>query len=284
MLIGFAISAYLTFIICAIKYFLDQEKYRNELDRRCVDLVVNRPFIRSTARVLGFSNTEKWNNAFESAVLAFSDQQIVTGLAILVSGYVQLGNAGLAVYHWHIVIDLAWFSSVTHLTTPTCLRTYFWKNRTLAIVRVFCMLVIAVVLLSALVSIGYTASRCPIPVGLPAWCLYHRKALGPCEYNHIYVVILIAYLCLSYSARFLHLFKAREDLTIPYYSKIRDLMLTILGWVKNKAVRADRCRIAWILLLRAILSIFYVFQAAIHLFLSVMWEVMSLSHGPSSKI
>lgn len=52
-----------------------------------------------------------------------SDLQIVTGFAILLSGFAQL-KCGLAALKWRVILDLAWFSCLTHLSCMTMLRKY----------------------------------------------------------------------------------------------------------------------------------------------------------------
>lgn len=56
-----------------------------------------------------------------------SDLQVVTGLAILISGFVQL-RSGLSTYYWIILVHLAWFSCITHLSCLTLLRNHLYNN------------------------------------------------------------------------------------------------------------------------------------------------------------
>jgi hypothetical protein len=49
-----------------------------------------------------------------------SDLQIVTGFAILLSEFAQL-QSGLAALKWRTILDLAWFSCLTHLSCLTML-------------------------------------------------------------------------------------------------------------------------------------------------------------------
>lgn len=56
-------------------------------------------------------------------MLTMSDFQLITGLAILISGFTQL-QTGISAYHWQRLVQLAWFSSVTHLCCLTALRDY----------------------------------------------------------------------------------------------------------------------------------------------------------------
>jgi len=61
----------------------------------------------------------------------FSDPQLVTGIGILVSGYTQI-TCSLSTYYWQVIVYLAWFSSLTYLTTLTALRAFFCKQLMLA--------------------------------------------------------------------------------------------------------------------------------------------------------
>ncbi|KAF2716046.1 hypothetical protein K431DRAFT_209740, partial [Polychaeton citri CBS 116435] len=63
------------------------------------------------------------HNSFRRVITAFSDQQLITGIGILIAGYISLFNSSaLDQYHWQIVIYLAWMSSNVHLATLTVLR------------------------------------------------------------------------------------------------------------------------------------------------------------------
>lgn len=57
-------------------------------------------------------------------MLTMSDFQLITGLSVLISGYSQLPS-GISISHWDRIIDLAWFSSITHLCCLTFLRDHF---------------------------------------------------------------------------------------------------------------------------------------------------------------
>ena len=136
-------------------------------------------------------------SALQSAVLTFSDLQVLLGISILVSGHSQL-HCGLAVYHWQLIVDLAWFSSITHLTTLTSLRGYFQERPALRLGRMVCMVVIAVMLSAALGSTGHGA-----PASFPACCLLHpptmtqgleeAPAYGLVEDNAAYIAIALAF-------------------------------------------------------------------------------------------
>ena len=67
-----------------------------------------------------------------------SDLQIVTGFAILLSGFAQL-QCGLVAFEWRAIIDLAWFSCLTHLSCLTMLRGYLYAHTFERLWRLFAM-------------------------------------------------------------------------------------------------------------------------------------------------
>lgn len=97
-----------------------------------------------------------------------SDTQIVTGLAILASGFSQI-RCGLSMFHWQIVVYLAWFSSATHLTTMTFLRRYTHDNYRFRIVRLVLMLLLVIMLGIALVPTGGNCGLSPLVVPFYTW-------------------------------------------------------------------------------------------------------------------
>ena len=78
-----------------------------------------------------------------------SDQQLISGIAILISGLATLKRP-LSGYHWKIIGHLAWFSAVTHLSALTCLRTYFYNHQTQRNARLFFMAVLIILLLAVI--------------------------------------------------------------------------------------------------------------------------------------
>lgn len=62
------------------------------------------------------------------SVLTFIDIQIITGISILISGFWSL-QCGLSEYHWQLIVHMAWFSSITHLSALSFLRHYLHNRR-----------------------------------------------------------------------------------------------------------------------------------------------------------
>ena len=244
--------------------------------------------------------SEKWIKAVESAVLALSDQQIVTGLAILVSAYSQF-QCGLAVYHWQVTVDLAWFSSITHLTTLTCLRTYLQQRGALKLLRVVFMTITAVILACALGSTGFLSTG-GVNINLPAQCLYNPGIMTVLIqnsdvnqvqlYDYAYIAFTFLFLAFSYLTRIAHLYPT----TLKWPETIRRtsprmLLLGRLDSLSSKIKSStllyiDRnswyqhfVRLIRILLYRTLLSLYCITQASAELWASMMWEVRLSSRG-----
>lgn len=78
-----------------------------------------------------------------------SDLQIVTGFAIILSGFAQF-KCGLAALNWRIVLDLAWLSCLTHLTSLTMLRRHLHRHAFERIWRLCAMGILAALLAAGL--------------------------------------------------------------------------------------------------------------------------------------
>jgi hypothetical protein len=150
-----------------------------------------------------------WSYALETAIVSFSDQQVITGISIIIGGIIQLGW-GLDLYHWQTVANLAWFSAFTHIITLTVLRRKDSFHKRFKIPRMIAMLILLVMLVVGLYPVGYVTTNSGVPANLPAWCLYHpnlpwysSKTVG---YNWLYTTLTFIILFFSYSTRLLLLF------------------------------------------------------------------------------
>ena len=56
-------------------------------------------------------------------IATLSDQQLVTGPALLLAGYIKL--RGLSLYHFNIIASVAWFSAAVHWMALSTLQIYF---------------------------------------------------------------------------------------------------------------------------------------------------------------
>lgn len=95
-------------------------------------------------------------------ILAMSDLQIITGISILISGFIQL-HQGLSSYHWTVIVDLAWFSSLTHMACLTLLKNYLYNHPLQRAWRLLSMAGLAILLV---IAISFTGSyKWPYSIG-----------------------------------------------------------------------------------------------------------------------
>jgi hypothetical protein len=134
---GFLITALLAFIIAFTIIFLDRYD--------AIATFILRPFAKNkTPYTANSPPTSYWRRpAFWSLVLrknllSLSDTQLLTGIAIQFTAMLQ--HCSLSIYHFQIVVELAFLTSVTHLLTVVALRTYFVKNRWINLPRILFML------------------------------------------------------------------------------------------------------------------------------------------------
>ncbi|OQE32791.1 hypothetical protein PENFLA_c001G03716 [Penicillium flavigenum] len=121
-----------------------------------IDTIILRTVRRIPKRLMGARKVRansRVGKGFTECILAMSDLQIVTGLSILISGYTQLPQ-GLSSFHWMVIVDLAWFSSLTHLACLTLLRNHLYNHSIQRIWRLLCMAVLVVLLTVALSFTG----------------------------------------------------------------------------------------------------------------------------------
>ena len=91
-----------------------------------------------------------WRTVIENVMLALSDQQLVTGFALLVAGYYEMMNNDLSIYYWQIVVYLAWLSSSVHIASLTILRDVLSKSPRLRNIRVAGMVALLILLIAAM--------------------------------------------------------------------------------------------------------------------------------------
>lgn len=82
-----------------------------------------------------------------------ADIQIVTGFAILISGYTT--RTGLSAVHWKMVVYLAWFSCSSHLSALIFLRNYLINRPAARFWRLTSMFALLLCVTVALVPTGH---------------------------------------------------------------------------------------------------------------------------------
>ncbi|KAL2818221.1 hypothetical protein BDW59DRAFT_181922 [Aspergillus cavernicola] len=130
VLIGFLVTASATFLSLLFYCVAAAgEPSSNVLD------ISLRQLMRTT---LHWTPKGQWDKSLRTVVVAMSDQQLATGIAIFVSGYSQL-QLNLSLYHWQMITTLTWFSTTTHLATLPFLEHYFRLHKYILYLRVFLM-------------------------------------------------------------------------------------------------------------------------------------------------
>lgn len=81
-------------MLVIVHYLFDHDVTSNPVDRVVIDGA--KKLWKNRINHLSKSSAE-WTKAIEAAVLMFSDQQLVTGIGILASGYSQI-NCALSTY------------------------------------------------------------------------------------------------------------------------------------------------------------------------------------------
>ena len=213
-------------------------------------------------------------------MLGFSDQQCITGIAILLSGYSQLSLRNtnpITVYNWQIAVDLAWFSSITHLTTLTCLRHYFRQRRALSNFRIACMAANAVILA---VSIGSTGWQLIEPQ-VPALCLFDTSWITQLPtlavYNDLYTAITATFLAFSYLTRIIQLRPEKStirrwfNISVTFPIAVSDRLRRL---IRDRVLQSSK-RLLFVhrLVYRLVLTVHCVLKAVFDLYSSMLWEV-----------
>lgn len=102
--------------------------------------------------------------ALQKFILTLSDQQLVTGIAILVACFINWCK--MSVYEFNIVVYLAFCSSSTHVATLDVLQVYFQRNQVVRNWRMIGMVAIVLLLMAGLLLTGYYSNNdqsVPIP-------------------------------------------------------------------------------------------------------------------------
>ncbi|KAI4266828.1 MAG: hypothetical protein L6R38_008522 [Xanthoria sp. 2 TBL-2021] len=169
VLIGFLTTAWVTLLLVTVYFLMGcvEKKLLNEIDRMVLTKISPRKRVRSVQHL---------ELTLRRIVLMFSDQQVVTGIALLAGGYAQL-SSGIDSYHRQMLVYLAWFSSLTHLTTLTVLRQYFQENHNARLWRSVLMLITVILLGAALLPTGdilWLEADQSVTILAPALCYFRR--------------------------------------------------------------------------------------------------------------
>lgn len=170
---------------------------------RCVD----RRIFRANSR----RENSRWRTIIENVTMSLSDQQLVTGLAILIAGYYEMMNSDLALYHWRHVIYLAWLSSAVHIASLTLLRDVLNKNPMIRNLRVAGMLILLTLLTVGLWPARFDRGMSSIPAKC-FWTSTYSTPLAhtqPVDVNWITTIVMLLF---AYAWKLSQLFASSRGL------------------------------------------------------------------------
>jgi hypothetical protein len=163
---SFLATTLLAFILVFTILFLDQSETIINGFRQWV-LCSQRVYTPSPSPVF-------WSKVLGRMLLACSDIQIITALGIQVVALMR--GCEMSMYHFQIVADLAWLSSVTHVVTVAALRDCFVKERWGSAPRVCLMLGnLGLVGYTSFVAYSYDVADSDLSMSLPCFFKVNPK-------------------------------------------------------------------------------------------------------------
>lgn len=214
-----------------------------------------------------------------------NDLQILTGLSILVSGYTQL-KCGLSTYHWQILVNLAWFSSVTHLSCLAFLRNHLYNHQGERLWRLLAMGALLVMLIVAELPTGNYEG---LPEASYAICFFQdlRPHGGLSSYlSYESMIFSIVFLGLGFISRVVRLHRSFSVTLVTRWREYLSnqalrLLRALHGECKNPT-RSAWCRKSLrMFVYRPALAAFLSARCTLDLWASLMFEVRTLA--PSSN-
>jgi len=210
-------------------------------------------------------------------ILNLSDIQLVTGVAILISGYASL-PCGLSAYHWQIIVYLAWFSSITHVSALTFLRNYLYNHQGERLWRFIAMSIFLILLIAAIVPTGsfnwQSGRRSDVRLSSYAICYFNTpsrnssRAYGSMELS-------ISLLVFSFVTRGIKIHKrASNFINNSVRNALSKKYRRFLQWLYSRS-GDDNNPLHWTktLLYRPALVIFLVVRLILDLYSSTLSEV-----------
>ena len=222
-----------------------------------------------------------WAKVVQKTIIIFSDSHLVTGLAILGTGFIR--SHSLTIYHFHIIVFLAWQASSTHMTTLSILRTHLRRHRAVlkwrvvAMTVLFVMLFVALVLTVPAIRFGDTYWYLPLYRDSPAVCSWDWEYMKTWQPDCVFSLCMLT---AGYLARLSKLFIS----TSTFFRKwLRDRP-TI--WLKLLFDRSERRAVAspfatsrmfWRLTGALVLSIYVNLRSLADLYESLLLELLWLN-------
>ncbi len=149
---SFVASAFISLCLLAanIVFIASSSKAANRID--------NQVFTRARSLrlfIIKDAQSKFWIPVIEKVLLNLSDQQLLTGLAVLIASFVT--HCSISVYHFSLAGELAWFSATVHLATLDVLQHHIKHRPFTQHVRAILMICLAILLLASTVLQAHEA-------------------------------------------------------------------------------------------------------------------------------
>ncbi|KAI4917258.1 hypothetical protein J4E90_003765 [Alternaria incomplexa] len=95
-----------------------------------------------------------WRPFLDPLIIGFGDQQLITGYAVLLSGWIKVAQGSFRVQgsHFVLILYVCALSSSSHLAALITLRKYFRKYKLIAKIRLTLVVFFAVFLLTSMIA------------------------------------------------------------------------------------------------------------------------------------
>lgn len=298
MIFSFIGTAAITFLAIVVGYFTRSlpETLFNRVDfvilhyaeaagrriAQCFGQEVSSTAVASAAVQADEAKARKHRSeALRAFILTLSDQQLVTGLAILIAGF--SAYCSISTYHFNIVASLAWFSSTTHLSTLAVLRDYLISHPTIRTWRMIGMFGVLGLLFPAVL-----VSWSSVSVGQPVQCTFAELKDGQ---DYLFVdyyislsatCVILVYLVFVYGNKFVTLFTTGSSLSMSewFVSKMRKKAgLEPRTWCDDKLIEYGKTHSnspGWVIPLRYIHMTVLILP---ELERSFCWQILLLIFG-----
>jgi hypothetical protein len=219
-----------------------------------------------------------------------SDLQLITGLAIVISGLAQL-RCGISAYHWQRLIYLAWFACITHLCCLSFLREHMRQNKVSQLWRLPVMVSLVIMLIYALATTSryewsHDGSTPGILPGDPAICHLNVSIsfdITSAQTAGIQrVVISMIFLAFSMVNRIQSLYRAPTTVVLMARRWASHKTRNILARCYRRCSSSSKtaCMEA-ILVYRPLLALFLTIRLSVDVFTSKALDVRDFTHPHS---
>ncbi|KAI9369757.1 hypothetical protein BJX61DRAFT_132677 [Aspergillus egyptiacus] len=242
----------------------------NPIDRQTLNWVKTKSKRLQSARLA---------STIGAGVLAMSDQQLVTGIAVLISGYSQL-HCSISLFHRHIIVYLTWFSSLTHLSTLTFLQRYMHDHKRVLYLRLPLMAALACMLFVALVPTGN--SWCQTRPAVPASCCFQQNLRDyVADIDEYFGATVTSQVLLvgGFISQTIKSFLWSSSFTRLWLREKPGAVFEGIGYWSDKQIQSFTGwrRRVFLLLTSLVVSLLITFRTFLDLVCSALWELMWLS-------